>query len=153
MLFVDAAHEGSCRGQDLVDEDEDGLFGGQLDALSDHVDELAYGKICGYEVLLLINSSDVGLLDLFADDLGRESSRGQYERASTQAAQMMNEGHQAMFRGCGVEAGSTTYRDAVRVFLTDALGLSLALLKGVLVLELASHFDWRWGLEDGRCGY
>jgi hypothetical protein len=34
-----------------------------------------------------------------------------------------------------------TYRDAVGVFLTDPLGLSLALLEGVLVLELGSHGD------------
>jgi hypothetical protein len=33
-----------------------------------------------------------------------------------------------------------TYRDAVGVLLADALGLGLALLKGVLVLELAAHF-------------
>ncbi len=75
MLFVDAAHEGSSRGEDLINEDEDGFLGRQLDALSDDVDELAYGKICRYEVLLLINSSDVGLFYLLADDL-KSGSRG-----------------------------------------------------------------------------
>lgn len=69
VLFVDAAHEGGGRRENLIDEYEDGLLGGQLDALPDDVDELAYGEICGYEILLLINSSDVGLFDLFADDL------------------------------------------------------------------------------------
>lgn len=34
-----------------------------------------------------------------------------------------------------------TYRDAIRIFLADPLGLSLALLEGVLVLELGSHGD------------
>lgn len=37
----------------------------------------------------------------------------------------------------------STYRNAVRVFLANALGLSLALLEGVLVLELAAH-DGGW---------
>lgn len=32
-----------------------------------------------------------------------------------------------------------TYRDAVGVLLPDALGLGLALLKRVLVLELGAH--------------
>lgn len=38
----------------------------------------------------------------------------------------------------------STYRNTVRVLLANALGLGLALLKGVLVLELAAHFGcWR----------
>lgn len=69
MLLVDAAHQRSCWRQNLVDEDKDGLLGGQLDALSDDVDELADGEICGYEILLLVDGSDIRLLDLFADDL------------------------------------------------------------------------------------
>lgn len=32
-----------------------------------------------------------------------------------------------------------THRDAISVFLADALGLSLPLLEGVLVLELGPH--------------
>ena len=35
----------------------------------------------------------------------------------------------------------TTYRNTIRIFLADALGFGLALLKGVLVLKLAAHFD------------
>lgn len=34
---------------------------------------------------------------------------------------------------------SYTYRNAVGVLLTDTLGLSLALLEGVFVLELGAH--------------
>jgi hypothetical protein len=34
-----------------------------------------------------------------------------------------------------------THRNPVGIFLTDALGLSLSLLEGVLVLELGSHRD------------
>lgn len=39
----------------------------------------------------------------------------------------------------------TTYGNPIRVFLSDALGLGLALLEGMLVLKLASHFGG--GLE------
>ena len=38
------------------------------------------------------------------------------------------------------ESKGDAYRDAIRVLLTDTLGLGLALLEGVLVLELAAHF-------------
>lgn len=69
MLFVDTAHQGSCWRQNLVDEDKDGLLGGQLDALSDDVDELADGEICRDEIFLLIDGRNIRLLDLFADDL------------------------------------------------------------------------------------
>ena len=69
MLLVDAAHEGGAWGQDLVDEDEDGLLGAQLDALADHVDELADGQVGWDQVLLLVDGRDVGFLDLFADHL------------------------------------------------------------------------------------
>ena len=68
VLLIDAAHQGGGRRQDLVDEDEDGLLGGQLDALADHVHELANGEVGWHEVLLLIDRRDVRLLDLLADD-------------------------------------------------------------------------------------
>ena len=69
VLFVDTAHKCSRWGQDLIDEDEDSLLRGELDALADHVDELADGEIGWNEVLLLVDSSDIRLLDLFADNL------------------------------------------------------------------------------------
>jgi hypothetical protein len=37
------------------------------------------------------------------------------------------------------DEGNATYRNAVGVLLANALGLSLALLEGVLVLELGAH--------------
>lgn len=40
---------------------------------------------------------------------------------------------------CVKEMRRETYRNAVRILLPDALGLSLALLEGMLVLELGSH--------------
>lgn len=76
VLLVDGGHEGSSRREDLVDEDEDGLLGRKLDALADHVDELAHGQVGRDQVLLLIDGRDVRLLDFLADNLyGRE--RGQ----------------------------------------------------------------------------
>jgi hypothetical protein len=69
VLLVDGAHECSSRRQNLVDENEDGLLRAQLDALADDIDELADREIGGYEVLLLVDGRNVGLLNLFADNL------------------------------------------------------------------------------------
>lgn len=74
MLLVDAAHKRGGGREHLVDKDEDGLLGGQLDALADDVDELTDGEVGGDEVLLLVDGRDVGLFDLFADDLSSRSS-------------------------------------------------------------------------------
>lgn len=71
MLFVDAAHQGGGGRDDLLDVDEDRLLRGELYALADHVDKLAYGEIGRDEVLLLVDSGDVRLLDLLTDDLCR----------------------------------------------------------------------------------
>jgi len=75
VLLVYGAHEGSGRRQDLVDEDEDGLFGGQLDPLADNVDELADSEVGGDKVLLLVDGGDVRLFDLLADDLDGVSGK------------------------------------------------------------------------------
>lgn len=69
MLFIDAAHERSGRGENLVDEDEDGLLRRELYALADHINELAHGEIGRDQVLLLVDSSNIRLLNLLADDL------------------------------------------------------------------------------------
>lgn len=69
VLLVDTAHKRGGGREHLVDEDEDGLLGRQLDALADDVDELTDGEVGGDEVLLLVDGCDVGLFDLFADDL------------------------------------------------------------------------------------
>lgn len=67
MLLINATHESGCWWQDLVDEDEDGLFWAKLDPLSNNVDELADGEICWYKVLLLVDSRYVRFLCLLAD--------------------------------------------------------------------------------------
>ena len=74
VLLVNAAHEGSSGRQDLINEDEDGLLRRQLDSLADDIDELADRQIRGNEILLLVDGSDIRLLDLLADDLCKRVS-------------------------------------------------------------------------------
>jgi hypothetical protein len=69
VLLVDGGHERGGRREDLIDKDEDGLLGRELDALADHVDELSDGEVGRDEVLLLVDGRDVRLLHLLADDL------------------------------------------------------------------------------------
>jgi len=68
MLLVNRTHQRSSRWQNLIHEDEDGLLGAQLDALADYVYELTNSQVGGNEILLLVDSRDIGLLDLLADD-------------------------------------------------------------------------------------
>lgn len=72
MLLVDGAHERGGRRQHLVDEDEDGLLGGKLDALADDIDELADGQVGRHQVFLLVDGRDVRFLHFLADDLTLE---------------------------------------------------------------------------------
>ena len=74
VLLVNAAHKCSSRRQHFINKDENGLLGGQLNALSNHIDELADCKIRWDEVLLLIDSRDVRLLDLLANNLSTRQS-------------------------------------------------------------------------------
>jgi hypothetical protein len=69
VLLVYRAHKSSSWRQHLINEDENGLLGRKLDALADNIDELSDRQICWDEILLLIDGSDVRLLDLLADDL------------------------------------------------------------------------------------
>ena len=73
VLFVDAAHEGGGRWENLIDEDEDGLLWRKLDALADNIHELADCQVCWDKVLLLVDGRDVRFLDFLADDLKRRS--------------------------------------------------------------------------------
>lgn len=69
MLVVDAAHESRRGREDLIDEDENGLFRRQLDALANDIYELTDSEVGGDQILLLVDGGDVGLLDFFADNL------------------------------------------------------------------------------------
>jgi hypothetical protein len=59
VLLIDCAHQCSGRWQDFVNKDEDGLLGRQLDTLADDIDELANCKVCGDQVLLLVDGGNV----------------------------------------------------------------------------------------------
>ena len=73
VLLVNTAHQRRRRRQDLIDEDENRLFWGELDALADDVDELADGEVGGDKIFLLVDGGDVGFFDFFADDLEERS--------------------------------------------------------------------------------
>lgn len=45
VLLVDRAHQGCCWRQHLIYKNEDSLLWGQLDPLSDDIDELTDGEI------------------------------------------------------------------------------------------------------------
>ena len=83
MLLVDGAHQSRGGRQNLVHEDEYGLLGRKLNALSDNVDELAHCQVGGNQVLLLVDGRNVRLLDLLTYDLNERivsiSSRRQNE--------------------------------------------------------------------------
>lgn len=149
VLLIDAAHQRGRRRQDLVNEDEDGLLRGELDPLADDVDELADGEVCWYQVLLLVDGRDVALFDFLADDLdgrpcqrrwgpclrGRGGERQGGSIGDCPSTLPLTDGRFT------ARTWMVTYRNAVRVLLADALSLGLALLEGVLVLELGSHGD------------
>jgi hypothetical protein len=69
VLLVDGAHQRCCRWQNLIDEDEDSLLWGKLDALADDIDELSDREVCWDQVLLLIDRCDIRLLYLLTDNL------------------------------------------------------------------------------------
>ena len=69
VLVVDTAHQSRRGGKHLIDKDENGLLWRQLDALANNIYELADCKICRNQILLLVDGGDVGLFDLFADNL------------------------------------------------------------------------------------
>ena len=73
LLLVDRGHQRRGRWQDVVDENENGLLRAKLDALADHVHELAHGQVRGHQVLLLVDVGDVAAVVLLADD--RDSVR------------------------------------------------------------------------------
>ncbi len=54
--------------QNVVDEDEDGLLGAQLDSLSDHVDELPRREVARHQVLLLVDVRNVAPASLLDND-------------------------------------------------------------------------------------
>jgi len=54
VLLVQRSHGGRGRGNHVVDEEEEGIFGAETDPLSDEEVELANGEIRGNQVLFLV---------------------------------------------------------------------------------------------------
>ena len=69
MLLVDRAHQSRSWWQNLINEDEDSLLWRKLDPLANHIDKLANGEISWDQILLLVDSRNVRLLDFLTDDL------------------------------------------------------------------------------------
>lgn len=124
MLLVDGAHLSCCRRQNLINKDEDGLLGTELNALAYDIHKLAHGEIGWHQVLLLVDGCDVRLLDLLTDDLYIMNQR-------------LNHGE---------PFATATYRDPVSVLAADPLCFGFALLKRMLVLELGAHGGGGLGL-------
>ena len=55
-------------GQDVVDKDEDGLLGAELDPFPDDVHELPSGQVSRHQVLLLVNIRNIAPAGLLHDD-------------------------------------------------------------------------------------
>jgi len=68
VILVDLRHQRCCWREGIVDEDEDGLFGFQLDSLSDHIHKLANRQIGWNEVFFLVNVRDIAVGCLFRND-------------------------------------------------------------------------------------
>lgn len=59
MFIIDGTHECGSGRKDFIDEDEDGLFGGEFDAFADDIAELSDCQVGGDEVLLLVDDGDI----------------------------------------------------------------------------------------------
>lgn len=149
MLVVDTAHERSSRWQDLINEDEDGLFRAKLDALSDDIYKLTDGQVGGDEILLLIDGGDVGFLDLFADDLHirddgewsvfSESDKSDKVVKTITTLGISERSKQAREGIREMDESKATYGNAIGVLGTNPLGFCLALLERMVVLEWRAH--------------
>ena len=61
-------------------------------------------------------------------------------KAATRSSTLAAGAHDAFTAATAAAVGmGSTYRNAISILLPDALGLGLALLKRVLVLELGAH--------------
>ena len=75
VLFIDAAHKSSRRGQNFVDKDENGLFRSKLDTFANDIAELADRQVRRNKILLLVYGRNIGFFHLFADYLASQRLR------------------------------------------------------------------------------
>lgn len=111
VLLINTTHESGVGRQDFVDENENGLLGSKLDAFPNNVTKLSNGQVRRNKIFLLVYCGNVRLFNFLTDNLGMSNLR----------------------------KGRAAYGDSISVFLPNALGLGLALLKGMFVFELRSH--------------
>lgn len=69
MLLVQRANGGRGRWNDIVDEEEEGVLGTQLDALTNQKVKLAHSQIRGDEILLLVQVANASIGCLLHDHL------------------------------------------------------------------------------------
>lgn len=67
VLLVQLRHQHGRRREDVVDEDEDGLLGGEFDALTNDKHKLPDGQFSRHQVLLLVDLWNVRLFDALAN--------------------------------------------------------------------------------------
>ena len=67
--LIESAHRGAGRRNDVVDEEEEGVFRPQVDALADEEVELAHRQVGRHQVLLLVKVTDASLRRLLHDHL------------------------------------------------------------------------------------
>lgn len=69
VVFLVQRSHGGRRGWDhVVDEEEEGIFGSQMDALPDEEVELAHGEVRRHQVLLLVEVTETSSRGFLDDD-------------------------------------------------------------------------------------
>lgn len=117
-------------------------------------------QVGGNEVLLLINRRDVGLVGLLADDLlhnptspseSYETSKERDEHESERVSRAPPSQTIPSFVWSEAQGAKATYGDAIRVLLTNPLGLGLALVCSTV--QSASQLVWPCcSLSEQRAG-
>ena len=69
MFLINGTHEGSSGRKNFIHKDENGLLRGEFNAFTDDIAKLSNSQIGGDEVFLFIDRWNIGLFNLFADNL------------------------------------------------------------------------------------
>ena len=80
VFLVQGSHGRRGWRNQVVDEEEEGIFGLQVDPLSNQKVKLANSQVRGNQVLLLVKVSDPGLRCLLNDDLEDKNVKNQTKR-------------------------------------------------------------------------
>jgi len=66
LFLVDGRHQSRVGRNRIRTKQKEGLFGRQLDALSNDVMKLPHGQVCRYQIFFLVDIGNVGSIGLFA---------------------------------------------------------------------------------------